>query len=72
MPRYIIQSLEYGTNWVDEANADFDTLAGAEAGLQSLVDVCGYDADCLRIIEEDPIPPQSREYSNLMGQFFTR
>jgi hypothetical protein len=60
------------TGWYDEPNADFDTLEEAEAGLQSLVDVCGYDADYMRIVEEEPIPPQAREYPNLMGQFFTR
>jgi hypothetical protein len=72
MTRYIIQTRERNDVWHDEPNGQFETLTEAEAAMQSLVDVCGYDADCLRIIEEEPIPPQAREYTNLMGQFFTR
>jgi hypothetical protein len=56
MTRFIIESAyrnESGkiTGWYDEPNGDFDTLEEAEAGLQSLVDVCGHDADYMRIVE---------------------
>jgi hypothetical protein len=37
-----------------EPNGSFDTLAEAEAALQSLVDVCGYPAEDMEIIEVKP------------------
>jgi len=58
MTRFIIQSVD-GT--YDEPNAIFDTLEEAEAGLQSLVDVCGYDGEEFRIIEEEPRPTREDE-----------
>jgi hypothetical protein len=56
MARFIIQTAythrvtDRIIGWYDEPNGNFDTLEEAEAGLQSLVDVCGYDADYMRII----------------------
>jgi hypothetical protein len=40
-----------GYYWQDEPNGTFDSIAEAEAAIQSLVDVCGYDPDTMRIIE---------------------
>ena len=39
------------TYWENVPNGDFPTLEEAEAGMQSLVDVCGWDADTMRIVE---------------------
>jgi hypothetical protein len=57
MTRFIIQSSFRNARsgqfagWYDEPNGSFDSLAEAQAAMQSLVDVCGYDADHMRIIE---------------------
>jgi hypothetical protein len=57
MTRFIIQSSFRNARtgqfagWFDEPNGSFDTLAEAQAAMQSLVDVCGYDYDHMRIIE---------------------
>jgi len=56
MTRFTIQT-RYGSaqsrkrGWYDEPDGTFDTLDEAEAAMQSLVDVCGYDADDMRIVE---------------------
>lgn len=46
-------SIEFFTRgmWVSEPNGDFETIEAAEAAIQSLADVCGYDADTMRIVE---------------------
>jgi hypothetical protein len=56
MAYFIIQT-RYGSpqsaikGWYDEPNGSFDSLAEAQAAMQSLVDVCGYDYDHMRIVE---------------------
>jgi hypothetical protein len=35
----------------DEPSGSFDSLAEAQAAMQSLVDVCGYPAEDMEIIE---------------------
>ena len=37
-----------------EPNGSFDTLAEAEAAMQSLIDVCGYPAEDMEILEVAP------------------
>lgn len=39
------------SGWYLEPNAEFDTVAEAEAAMQSLVDVCGYPAEDMEIVE---------------------
>jgi hypothetical protein len=50
MTRFIIRT-RTASGAYDEPNGIFDTLAEAQAAMQSLVDVCGYPADDMEIIE---------------------
>jgi hypothetical protein len=51
MTQFIIQSRDRKGTWYDEPDGRFDTLADADRALDSLIEVCGYDPDTMRIVE---------------------